>query len=240
VIDITNPASPGIVGSVDTPGLALDVAVVGSYAYVADSFSGLQIVPAQCDEPVAVLIQSFEARGVESGVELAWDIEADEEIKGFRIYRGANEQAPDELVNTSGVIPAESRSYLDGDVSGGGKTYRYTLAVVTADDSEIRSQSVMVRTSARSLALHQNRPNPFNPTTSISFTLPNKARVDLSVYNLQGQLVKTLVSEALDAGIKEVVWNGTDARGDPVASGVYFYRLKAGKKVLTRKMVHLK
>jgi flagellar hook assembly protein FlgD len=91
-----------------------------------------------------------------------------------------------------------------------------------------------------SLALHQNRPNPFNPTTTISFVLPGKARVDLSVYNLQGQLVRTLVNEVLDEGLSEVIWNGTDARGNPVASGVYFYRLRAGKSVMTKKMILLK
>jgi hypothetical protein len=190
--------------------------------------------------PVAVLVQSFDARSLESGVQLAWVIEADEEIEGFRIYRGADERSPHELVNTDGLIPIESRSFLDGDVSGSGATYWYTLAVVTADGSEVLSQTVTVRTSGRSLALRQNHPNPFNPATTISFTLPDDAQVDLSIYNLQGQLVKTMVSEALDAGIKAVVWNGTDASGNPVASGVYFYRLRAGKSVMTKKMILLK
>jgi hypothetical protein len=190
--------------------------------------------------PVAVLVQAFEARGLESGVELSWDIEADEEIKGFRIYRGADGHATRELVNTEQLIPFECRSYVDRDVLGGGKTWRYTLAVVKADDSEVLSQTVTVTTRVHSLALHQNHPNPFNPTTTISFMLPEKARVDLSVYNLQGQLVKTLVAEALDAGIVEVLWGGTDAGDNPVASGVYFYRLQAGKNVVTKKMVLIK
>jgi hypothetical protein len=190
--------------------------------------------------PVAVLIQSFQARGVDHGVELAWDIEANEEIKGFRIYRGTDGHAPNELVNTEGLIRPESRSYIDDDIHGGGSTLHYALAVVKVDDSEVISQTVTVNAGVRSVALHQNYPNPFNPTTTISFVLPEKALVDLSVYNLRGQLVRTLVDEVLDEGISEAIWNGTDARGNPVASGVYFYRLRAGKNVMTKKMILLK
>ena len=90
------------------------------------------------------------------------------------------------------------------------------------------------------LVLYQNRPNPFNPNTTISFTLPEKTRAELSVYDVEGKLVAVLVNDALDKGFKEVTWDGKDYHGIPVSSGVYFYRLKAGKQVLTRKMVVLK
>jgi hypothetical protein len=89
-------------------------------------------------------------------------------------------------------------------------------------------------------ALGQNFPNPFNPTTTISFSIAERARVNLSVYDLSGGLVRTLVDDVLSAGVKETVWDGRDARGNPVSSGVYFYRLKAGDKVMTKKMVLLK
>ncbi len=94
--------------------------------------------------------------------------------------------------------------------------------------------------SSKSLFLYQNYPNPFNPTTMISFTLPDKMTVNLSIYNLNGKLVKTLVNETLAEGIKRYPWNGRDSRGNPVSSGIYFYRLKAGGKVMTKKMVLLK
>ena len=90
------------------------------------------------------------------------------------------------------------------------------------------------------LVLYQNCPNPFNPNTTISFTLPEKTRAELSVYDVDGKLVAVLVNDALDKGFKEVTWDGKDYHGIPVSSGVYFYRLKAGKQVLTRKMVVLK
>jgi hypothetical protein len=83
-------------------------------------------------------------------------------------------------------------------------------------------------------------PNPFNPSTKISFTVPKRVRATLAVYDVEGKLVTTLVNESLDAGLKEVTWHGKDARGNPVSTGVYFYRLTAGNRTLTKKMVLLK
>ena len=113
-------------------------------------------------------------------------------------------------------------------------------AVIQENGSEVPSQTISVTIKAQKLALHQNHPNPFNPSTTISFALPKKAQVHLSIYGLDGRLVKTLVNETLDQGYKEFTWVGTDSHGNPVSSGVYFYRLKAGKRVLTKKMVLLK
>ncbi len=89
-------------------------------------------------------------------------------------------------------------------------------------------------------ALSQNQPNPFNPITSISFTIPAKERVSLNVYSPSGRLVKTLVNSVLDSGRHGVTWNGTDNRGRETSSGIYFYRLEAGEKRMTKKMVLLR
>jgi len=88
--------------------------------------------------------------------------------------------------------------------------------------------------------LDQNYPNPFNPTTAIRFSLAERARVELSVYNLLGRRVVSLIDEELPAGDYKTKWDGRDSDGNGVAGGVYFYRLKAGERNLTRKMVLLK
>jgi hypothetical protein len=88
--------------------------------------------------------------------------------------------------------------------------------------------------------LAPNYPNPFNPSTTISFELPKRERANLAVYNIEGKLVATLVDETLNAGFKEVTWHGKDARGNQVSTGVYFYRLTAGKRTIAKKMVLLK
>ena len=77
--------------------------------------------------------------------------------------------------------------------------------------------------------LLQNYPNPFNPTTIIGYTLPQQSRVTLSLYNMLGQCVATLVDGAQEAGYHAAVFNGTG-----LASGVYIYRLQAGKYVQSR------
>ena len=85
--------------------------------------------------------------------------------------------------------------------------------------------------------LSQNYPNPFNPSTVIEYTLPEKADVNVTIYNVLGQAVVTLIDEARPAGTHQIVWNGTTMNGKYVASGVYLYRLQVGGKVLTRSMV---
>ncbi|KPK70819.1 hypothetical protein AMJ82_02220 [candidate division TA06 bacterium SM23_40] len=89
--------------------------------------------------------------------------------------------------------------------------------------------------------LKQNHPNPFSPSTAISYALPsNGERVCLRVYNIAGQLVRELVDEPQEAGAYMVHWDGRNDRGSRVSSGVYFYRLEAGSRSLVRKMVMLK
>ncbi len=91
-------------------------------------------------------------------------------------------------------------------------------------------------------SLIQNYPNPFNPTTTISFSVKqNSDFVTLEIYNIKGQKVKQLVSDQLSAGQHTVVWDGKDKNGKSVTSGIYFYRLKAGKDFSkTKRMMLLK
>jgi hypothetical protein len=87
------------------------------------------------------------------------------------------------------------------------------------------------------IVLAPNYPNPFHPSTTIRYTLPAEGHVRLFVYNVQGRVVQRLVDERQTAGEKSVVWQGRDDAGRAVASGVYFLRLDAGDRRLTRKMI---
>ena len=90
-------------------------------------------------------------------------------------------------------------------------------------------------------ALHQSIPNPFNPTTIIGYDVPaGGAHVTIRVYDVTGRLVQTLVDEPRPEGVHRVIWDGRNARGEQVATGVYFYRMQAGSFVATRKAVLLK
>jgi hypothetical protein len=93
--------------------------------------------------------------------------------------------------------------------------------------------------------LEQNYPNPFNPSTTIKFTLPSQVgggslATTLRIYNVLGQLVRTLVDEPMDAGTHNVIWDGKDEHGSQVASGIYFYKLRSGDYEDTKKMVMMK
>ncbi|MCE5272236.1 T9SS type A sorting domain-containing protein, partial [bacterium] len=94
----------------------------------------------------------------------------------------------------------------------------------------------------KAFSLMQNSPNPFNPSTSIKFEVPEGAteHVSLSVFDVRGRKVATLIDGQVDPGIHVVFWEGTDQAGRKLPSGVYFYRLNAGNFERVRKMVMLK
>jgi hypothetical protein len=94
--------------------------------------------------------------------------------------------------------------------------------------------------SPESYSLNQNYPNPFNPETDISYTLPKDCDVKLTIYNVIGQKIKVLVDEHQTAGSKSVYWDGKDEKGKQVASGIYFYRMKAGEFTDAKKMILMK
>lgn len=82
-----------------------------------------------------------------------------------------------------------------------------------------------------------NYPNPFNPETTIAFSVPAAGPTTLKIYNLKGQIVRTLVNDTREAGNHSVVWNGKDDNGNTVSSGMYFYRVNNNSKSITRKML---
>jgi hypothetical protein len=188
-------------------------------------------------QTVTVLVTRFDARATGDGIRLEWDVFADEDLLGFTIYRGVA-GGPVRVLD-GGMMAAHARSFVDDRIAGG-TTYAYTLAVVRSDGSEVLSPVVSAQAPAHAWALHPNTPNPFNPTTRISFTLPQRERVDLSVYDVRGRHVTTLTDATLNEGTHEAVWDGTDASGRRVGSGVYFCRLASGARTLTRKMLLVK
>ncbi len=89
-------------------------------------------------------------------------------------------------------------------------------------------------------SLQQNYPNPFNPQTTIAFSIKDRGLVTLKVYNVAGELVRTIADEQFTAGSHTKVWDGRNDAGQPVSSGVYFYKLVSNNFTQTKKMVLLK
>ena len=89
-------------------------------------------------------------------------------------------------------------------------------------------------------ALHQNYPNPFNPVTTLRYDLPETDFVNITIYDMLGREVKTLINQTQDAGYRSVIWDATNDYGKPVSAGIYLYQIQAGEYISTKKMVLLK
>ena len=89
-------------------------------------------------------------------------------------------------------------------------------------------------------ALHQNYPNPFNPSTNINYDLPEESHVTITVFDIIGKHVKTLVKGNQLAGFKTIRWDGKNQNNENVAAGMYVYQIKSGLNVLSKKMILLR
>ena len=115
-----------------------------------------------------------------------------------------------------------------------GSTYHMDHSAATLG-TDVSSETLPNR-----FGLKQNYPNPFNPTTEIAFTLDQTADVNLSIYNMLGQKVRTLTNGSKNAGTHTLQWNGLDEMGQNVSTGIYLYRLTSGSKSITKKMAFMK
>ena len=167
----------------------------------------------------------------------------DEDLALYRIYRGTTLEFPLDEAHLIGTSFTED--YLDPSGTG---TWFFAVTAVDVHDNESPGSGVVEMGSVsaapgpvlRDFALHANYPNPFNPSTCISFAMPQPAQVELTVYSVSGSRVVTLVRGHLSAGSHDFNWHGTNDQGLPVAAGVYTYQLKVGDFKQTRTMVLVK
>ena len=89
-------------------------------------------------------------------------------------------------------------------------------------------------------ALHQNYPNPFNPVTNLRYDLPEDAMVNITIFDMMGKVVRTMLNEEQSAGFKVLQWNGSNNNGQPVSSGLYIYTITTDNFSKTRKMILMK
>jgi len=131
------------------------------------------------------------------------------------------------------VVITVAGALKDGSLFGGTDTIR----VIEDGEGEVKADQQITQAK---FGLSQNYPNPFNPETTIEYDIEKDCDVTLKIYNLAGQLVKTLVNEYQTSGHYTIIWYGDTDAGGEIASGVYFYRIKAGDKAAIKKMVVLK
>ncbi|MBU4445898.1 T9SS type A sorting domain-containing protein, partial [bacterium] len=118
------------------------------------------------------------------------------------------------------------------------KYYMYRGVVLSEQHGTAIDDDIPV--TVTDFKLYPNVPNPFNPSTTISFQIPAESQVRLDVYNVLGQHVKSLVNKKLQQGYHSVVWNGVTSENRPAPSGIYFYKLTTGQTSKVAKMVLFK
>jgi hypothetical protein len=192
------------------------------------------------------------SEGLQDRIELTWDAVDHADLVGYNVFRGKWENGDFEMLNDEFVLET---SFTDMDVPDSDVYWYYVTAVFAGDygdaesmASEHDSGSTEIITAVdddlpsvpEDFFLSSNYPNPFNPSTTISYGLPADADVRVEIYNLLGQNVRTLVDEHQSAGYKAVIWDGRDNSGSSVSTGVYFYRIEAGKFQASRKMLLIK
>jgi len=214
---------------------------LGAIAAWTDYRSGSSAIYAHRENPiVATLLESF-ATGIEGGcVELSWALsEAGTGVRFFIQRALGPEREFEEIANPGIARSGLSFSFADCSCEPGDAA-RYRVEVEDIGGRRLLFETRAIVLPPAPLALFQNRPNPFNPSTSIGYYLPAAARVVLEIYDPAGRNVARLVDAVQAKGSHETSWNGRNGTGIVVGSGVYFYRLTAGKETLTRKMVLLK
>jgi hypothetical protein len=185
------------------------------------------------DIPTPVAIQRFDARLEGTTVRLEWDVWTDEGITGYDVLR-ATGSGP--LVAIANSLPGGVRDYRDTHVQPGTR-YEYQLVARGGADGFAMSQRIGITMPALALALEPGSPNPFNGSTRIRFTVPERARVTVAIFDAAGRRVSSLSSSDRQAGAHELTWDGTDTGGAVVSAGVYFVRMEAGKQRRTQKLL---
>ena len=147
------------------------------------------------------------------------------------------------IVSGSGTILTIPVSAVGEKFDGMGEVSLLNAGFEEGVQVELSQEALALKVQLpKAFALSQNFPNPFNPSTTIAFDIPEgkEANVRLNVYNMRGQLIRTLVDEVKGEGSYQIQWDGSDNYGRRVSSGVYFYRITTGEFSQTRKMVILK
>ena len=194
---------------------------------------------------------NLQAVGGVDVIDLVWetpDYAKNKGLENYKIYR--SETSGEGYILLDSTIT--DTNYVDNTISYDITYYYVVSAVYTNPNGESvysNEASAMVETGIRELEiipipdvynLSQNYPNPFNPSTVIKYQLPISSNAQLNIYNVKGQLVKTLVNETQNSGYYNITWDGKDNDNREVASGLYVYRIIAGDYTKTKRMLLLK
>jgi len=207
------------------------------YVFYSDSYGGLSV-----DNIPPGVPNGLNASWEDSQVYISWNPSMDEDFQYYDI-----EKDTDASFYNAQTFYTSDNFFLDQNVDEGSTYYYRVRSIDDAGNQSEFSETVQMSTlsnensmMADQFMLHQNYPNPFNPITTLRYDLPEDSFVKVSVYDMSGNQVRTLVNEAKSAGFRSVQWNATNNQGQPVSAGVYIYTIEAENFIDTRKMILLK
>jgi len=189
------------------------------------------------DIPVATLLQEFSTDTDEGHITIRWSLSEVDESTEFRVSRSAG-ALPIPVVDNDPDLERNGLSftYLDTDVELGAD-YSYLVEYSDGGGWIMLFDTGRIVVPNASLALMPNYPNPFNPSTRITYSVPENGHVSLKIYDVSGKLVRTIVDRSQAPGTYSVNWNGVNDQGRNAATGTYFCRLVTAKRAITNKML---
>jgi len=231
LVDVNVPESPFLLGWYDTGGSAQDVAYTQPYAWVADDADGVWGVIYNAYMPVH--LSGLVAARMGLGAAIEWTVSAPDPASRFRVWRETRDGGRESV---SGFIAADRLSYRFVDDAPPAGATRYWLEEQTANGS-IWHGPVMLPANVRPVDLGPTaRPNPFNPQTTVMFVAVRDEHTRLSVYDLCGRRVATLLDGVVAAGEHRVNWDGRTDAGRDAAAGTYLLRLETVERAESRKI----
>lgn len=236
IVDVSDPSAPFIAGGVDSPQSIYGMDLEGDHAFITDGGLGLSIFQRQCDTGGPAHFSGFALTRDDGKVSFTWNSEPG---GGPDVYRltGAKGESEWEIPfarDGEGCFTA-SDPLAD---EHGGETVTYSLFHLESAEEwvVIATEEVFFeapRIITRLLGAH---PNPFNPHTTVSFSVEKSQRVKIRVYDLAGRLVSGLVDQVYEPGYYTADWNGKNGSGGDVSSGIYFLRMEAADLAEVKKI----
>ena len=223
-----------------TSNLPLPVSLAEGQNY-ADADFGYNV------DMIPVELSSFEAVAIPGKIVLRWTTQTETENLGFDILRSTSMDGPYQKINTDIIkgagtsASANNYVYEDEDIEDH-QTYYYKLIDIDLSGTFTvhGPVSAVAVTTPSDYSLEQNYPNPFNPETTIRFTLRESGFVSMTIYNMRGQKIRSLVSKQMEAGAHSVVWDGRDENGNIMSSGIYLCTMRVNKFEQTRSLVFMR
>ena len=205
-----------------------------------ENCAGLKTATSIDIHAVATFVQGYSAKLNQSVIEIAWVLNEYSEDSQLFVLRLDNPNKDFKELSTLEIYRVGFAFEFYDRSCEPGSTYIYRVEIEDGAERYALFETDPITVPALALTLYPNYPNPFNPTTTIRYYLPENSWVCLVIYDVSGKLINTLVNKHQEKGTQTAQWDGKDQHGNSVASGVYVYRLTAGKETISKKMILMK